>query len=95
MTRKTSYIYQGSESPERFDLLIELSGFRSEKQIQTMKDHLVKGVPIEAAITVNTSNVTNKSNLERDLAKINDIAKTIEKIKDIDWSKARENKLII
>ena len=93
MTRKTSYIYQGSESPEWFDLLIELSGFRSEKQIQTMKDNLVKGVPIEAAMVMNE--VTNKSNLERDLAKINDIAKTIEKIKDIDWSKARENKLII
>ena len=93
MARKTSYVYQGSESPERFDLLIELSGFRSEKQIQTMKDHLVKGVPIEAAMVMNE--VTNKSNLERDLAKINDIAKTIEKIKDIDWSKARENKLIV
>ena len=88
MTRKTSYIYQGSESPERFDLLIELSGFRSEKQIQTMKDHLVKGVPIEAAMVMNE--VTNKSNLERDLDKINDVATTVEKIKEIDWVRFRQ-----
>ncbi len=92
MTRKVWYVFQGGESPERFNLIIELSGLRSEKQIQTIKDHLVKGVPIDAAMAMN--GVTNKSNFERDLDKINDIAKIIEKIKEIDWSKARENKLI-
>ena len=88
MKRKTSYVYQGSESSERFDLLIELSGLRSEKQIQTIKDHLVKGVPIDAAMAMNE--VTNKSNLERDLIKINDIATTVEKIKEIDWIRFRK-----
>lgn len=91
--RKVWYVYQGSESPERFDLLIELSGLRSEKQIQTIKDYLVKGVPLDAAMVL--YGVTNKNNLERDLIKINDIATTVEKIKEIDWLKARENKLII
>ena len=93
MTRKTSYVYQGSESPERFDLLVSLTGLRSPSQIGALRDHLVKGVQLDAAMVMNE--VTNKSNLERDLIKINDIATTVEKIKEIDWLKARENKLII
>jgi len=58
-----------------------------------LRSHLVKGVPLDGAMVLN--GVTNKSNLERDLDKINDIATTVEKIKEIDWSKARENKLIV
>ena len=91
--RKVWYVYQGSESPERFDLLVSLTGLRSPSQIGALRDHLVNGVPLDAAMVMNE--VTNKSNLERDLIKINDIATTVEKIKEIDWSKARENKLII
>ena len=93
MARKVSYVYQGSESPERFDLLVSLTGLRSPSQIGALRDHLVKGVPLDGAMVLN--GVTNKSNLERDLDKINDIATTVEKIKEIDWLKARENKLII
>ena len=92
MARKVSYVYQGSESPERFELLVSLTGLRSQSQIGALRDHLVKGVPLDGAMVLN--GVTNKSNLERDLDKINDIATTVEKIKEIDWSKARENKLI-
>ena len=93
MARKVSYVYQGSESPERFDLLVSLTGLRSPSQIGALRDHLVKGVPLDGAMVLN--GVANKSNLERDLDKINDIATIVEKIKEIDWSKARENKLII
>ena len=93
MARKVSYVYQGSESPERFDLLVSLTGLRSPSQIGALRDHLVKGVPLDGAMVLN--GVTNKSNLERDLDKINDVATTVEKIKEIDWLKARENKLII
>ena len=93
MARKVWYIYQGSESPERFDLLVSLTGLRSPSQIGALRDHLVKGVQLDAAMVMNE--VTNKSNLERDLIKINDIATTVEKIKEIDWLKARENKLIV
>ena len=93
MARKVSYVYQGSESPERIDLLVSLIGLRSPSQIGALRDHLVKGVPLDGAMVLN--GVTNKSNLERDLDKINDIATTVEKIKEIDWSKARENKLIV
>lgn len=88
MARKVSYVYQGSESPERFDLLVSLTGLRSPSQIGALRDHLVKGVQLDAAMVMNE--VTNKSNLERDLIKINDIATTVEKIKEIDWVRFRK-----
>ena len=88
MARKVSYVYQGSESPERFDLLVSLTGLRSPSQIGALRDHLVNGVPLDAAMALN--GVTNKSNLERDLIKINDIATTVEKIKLIDWVRFRK-----
>ena len=89
MARKVSYVYQGSESPERFDLLVSLTGLRSQGQIGALRDHLVKGVPLDGAMVLN--GVTNKSNLERDLDKINDIATIIEKIKEIDWVRFRKS----
>lgn len=81
--RKVWYVYQGSESPERFDLLVSLTGLRSPSQIGALRDHLVKGVQLDAAMVMN--DVTNKSNLERDLDKINDVAIIVEKIKELDW----------
>ena len=86
--RKVWYIYQGSESPERFDLLVSLTGLRSPSQIGALRDHLVKGVQLDAAMVMNE--VTNKSNLERDLDKINDVAIIVEKIKEIDWVRFRK-----
>ena len=90
MARKVSYVYRGSESPERFELLVSLTGLRSPSQIGALRDHLVKGVPLDGAMVLN--GVTNKSNLERDLDKINDIATTVEKIKEIDWEKFKYGK---
>ena len=86
--RKVWYVYQGSESPERFELLVSLTGLRSQSQIGALREHLVKGVQLDAAMVMNE--VTNKSNLERDLIKINDIATTVEKIKEIDWVRFRK-----
>lgn len=88
--RKVWYVYQGSESPERFDLLVSLTGLRSPSQIGALRDHLVKGVQLDAAMVMNE--VTNKSNLERDLDKINDVAIIVEKIKEIDWEKFKHGK---
>ena len=86
--RKVWYVYQGSESPERFDLLVSLTGLRSPSQIGALRDHLVKGVQLDAAMVMN--DVTNKSNLERDLDKINDVAIIVEKIKELDWVRFRK-----
>lgn len=88
--RKVWYVYQGSESHERFELLVSLTGLRSPSQIGALRDHLVKGVPLDGAMVLN--GVTNKSNLERDLDKINDIATIVEKIKELDWEKFKHGK---
>ena len=88
MARKVSYVYQGSESQERFELLVSLTGLRSQGQIGALRDHLVTGVPLDGAMVLN--GVTNKSNLERDLDKINDVATTVEKVKEIDWVRFRK-----
>lgn len=86
--RKVWYVHSGMESPERFELLVSLTGLRSENQIGALRDHLVKGVPLDAVMVL--YGVTNKSNLERDLDKINDVATTVEKIKEIDWVRFRQ-----
>lgn len=86
--RKVWYIHSGMESPERFELLVSLTGLRSINQIGALRDYLVKGVPLDAAMVLH--GVTNKSNLERDLDKINDVATTVEKIKEIDWVRFRQ-----
>lgn len=85
MTRKVWYVHAGMESPERFELLVSLTSLRSENQINALRDHLVKCVPIEVVMVL--YGITNKSNLERDLDKVNDVATTVEKIKECDWAK--------
>ena len=90
MARKVSYVYQGSESPERFELLVSLTGLRSPSQIGALRDHLVKGVPLDGAMVLN--GVTNKSNLERDLDKVNQVAEFVVKIENLDWEKFKHGK---
>jgi len=91
MTRKVWYVHAGMESPERFELLVSLTGLRSENQINALRDHLVKGIPVEAVMVL--YGITNKSNLERDLDKVNDVATTVEKIKECDWAKFKKDNL--
>lgn len=91
MTRKVWYVHGGMESQERFELLVSLTGLRSENQIAALRDHLVKAVPLDAAMVMN--GVTNKSNLERDLDKINDVATTVEKIKELDWASFKKENM--
>jgi hypothetical protein len=83
MSRKVWYVFQGGESPERFDLLIGQTGIRSENQINALRDHLVRGMSLEDACS--HRDIKNKSNLERDLLKVNEIAEFVVKIEDLDW----------
>lgn len=92
MTRKVWYVFQGGESPERFNLLIGQTGLRSENQVEALRDHLVRGMSLEDACS--HRDIKNKSNLERDLLKVNEVAEFVVKIEELDWIKARENKLI-
>lgn len=86
--RKVWYIGQASESDARFNLLISQTGLRSENQIAALRDHLVKGMTMEDCCTIH--DIRNKSNLERDLEKINQVAEFVERIKEIDWEKFKK-----
>ena len=88
MARKVSYVYRGSESPERFDFLVSLTGLRSPSQIGALRSHLVKGMSLEDA--VNFHEIKSKSNLERDLDKVNQVAEFVVKIEELDWVRFRK-----
>ena len=86
--RKVWYVYQGSESPERFDLLIGQTGLRSETQIAALRSHLVKGMSLEDAVDFHE--IKSKSNLERDLDKVNQVAEFVVAIENLDWVRFRK-----
>ena len=88
MARKVSHVYQGSESPERFDLLIGQTGLRSETQIAALRSHLVKGMSLEDAVDFHE--IKSKSNLERDLDKVNQVAEFVVAIENLDWVRFRK-----
>lgn len=81
--RKMWYISKGSQSEARFDLLISLTGLRSESMRGALRDYLVRGIGSDNACELNS--ITNKANFDRDLAKLNAVAEIIEKIKEIDY----------
>lgn len=88
MTRKVWYVFQGGESPERFNLLIGQTGLRSENQVEALRDHLVRGMSLEDACS--HRDIKNKSNLERDLLKVNEVAEFVVKIEELDWARFRK-----
>ena len=91
MTRKVWYISQGSESEDRFKLLLSGTGLRSESMISALNDHLVKGLSVTDSCSVN--GISNINNFQRDLGKLNDFCSLVEKIKELDWVKFKaENK---
>lgn len=50
MARKVSYVYQGSESPERFELLVSQTGLRSSQNVYTIAHLIEKGYLLEDAV---------------------------------------------
>ena len=84
------YVFQGSECPERFDLLIGQTGLRSETQIAALRSHLVKGMSLEDAVEFHE--IKSKSNLERDLDKVNQVAEFVVAIEELDWEKFKHGK---
>lgn len=89
MTRKVWYVFQGGESPERFNLLIGQTGLRSENQVEALRDHLVRGMSLEDAFS--HRDIKNKSNLERDLLKVNEVAEFVVKIEELDWARFKKD----
>lgn len=84
MTRKMRHVSVGSESLERLTLLLTMTGIRSESTLAALKDHLVNGVDLTTASVLNG---VTKSNLERDIDKVNDVAAFVAAIEELDWEK--------
>lgn len=83
------YLYAGSQSPQRFKLLLSLTRISSDDVLDALEDHLVKG---STEINACLLNGVSKSNFSRAFSKLNDIACTIERIKEIDLRVAKSVK---
>lgn len=82
------YLMQGGECASRFDLLISLTKL-GENAIVALRDHLATGLDESTAASLNG---LNKSNFTRALTTLNKTAKTVEKIKEIDWAHLSKDK---
>lgn len=84
-----NYLMQGGETEERLALLIKLTSIRSEDIKYALVDHLVKGMPDATAASLND---VPQSNFNRAFNKLNEVAETVERIKELDWDKFKPNK---
>ena len=75
------YFNPGDESEEKIDLIISLTGIRSEAMIKSLKSHLVDGFPTKYA---GTFNGVLQQNFSRDLAKLNEQADKLRRINELD-----------
>lgn len=76
------YLMQGGEDNRRFDLLVSLTKL-GESAVSALRDHLVVGLDESDAASLNGM---SKSNFSRALSTLNEVAATVEKIKEIDWA---------
>lgn len=83
------YLFQGSQSAERFELLLSRTGIRSESSILALRKHLVDGLDEQTSMWVDE---VRKSNFSRDLAKLNEVAEFVEKVKEIDLYRGKNAK---
>ena len=72
----------GAEKPEKIEVLIKLSNIRSEKMLDAIRYHLLKGSPVSVAAVINE---VDESNLRRAMDKLEKVAELVEEAKDIDW----------
>ncbi|MDP5205856.1 PapB/FocB family fimbrial expression transcriptional regulator [Alishewanella sp. SMS8] len=83
------YITQGSESLDRYQLLISLTRISSEDVKAALKDYLVTGLADTTAAAINGVQL---SNFTRALNTLNTVASTIEQIKELDWARLKSVK---
>ena len=83
------YLLPGHERADRFALLLKLTKLSSEPTVAALTDHLVKGIDEATACAVNG---VASSNFNRALKRMNEIAGTVERIKEIDWEKLKSVK---
>jgi len=84
-----NYLVAGGESKERVALLLSLTKISSQQIKDSITDHLCKGMPEVMAASVNG---VLQPNFNRAMVKINQVAATVEAIKEIDWAKLKSVK---
>lgn len=82
-------LLQGGESAERFDLLLSLTNIRSEGIRDALRDHLVVGHSVQTAAQIAGE---PQPNVKRALVVLEQVADTVEKIKDLDWHRFKSSK---
>ena len=81
------YLYAGSQSNERFELLLSLTRINSEDVVAALSDHLVKGASESSAAIMNGISM---SNFNRAFRKLDTVAAAVERIKEIDLRKPNQ-----
>lgn len=75
------YLFIGSQSEQRFEMLLSLTRINSDDVVAALYDHLVKGATESSAAIINGISM---SNFNRAFKKLNDVAEAVERIKEID-----------
>lgn len=78
------YLYKGSQSQERLDVLLSFGKSTSEDIKAALSDYLVRGIGKTNSATLNG---VPGPNLTRALKRLETVAGKVEKIKELDWQK--------
>lgn len=76
------YLYKGSQSQERLDVLLSFGKSTSEDIKSALSDHLVRGISKTNAATLNG---VPGPNLTRALKRLEVVAGKVEEVKELDW----------
>jgi selenocysteine lyase/cysteine desulfurase len=77
------YLYKGSQSQERLDVLLSFGKSTSEDIKSALSDYLVRGINKTNAATLNG---VPGPNLTRALKRLEVVAGKVERVKELDWS---------
>ncbi len=79
-----NYIFKGSQTTERLNLLLSLCKISSEDIKTALSDYLVRGIDKKSAALLNGVPAPNFS---RALNQLNAKAEVVEEIKELDWQR--------
>ncbi len=84
-----NYLLCGGESPERLRLLMTLTKMNSDSMNDALIDYFVKGHAEKECVIING---VTQSNFNRAVSRLNQVAETVEKIKEINWQRFKSVK---
>lgn len=76
------YLTQGGQTAERLELLFSLTRIASDDIKAALSDYLVRGL---SDATASRLNGVAQSNFNRALNGLEEVAATVERIKEVDW----------